>query len=202
MTKAVLLDLGEVVVGLDFSRAYQAIARLTNYTVEEIPKIVSTSGLADVYEHGQISSEIFCQELSAALGLSVDFAEFRSIWEDMFEPEPIVSDRFLKGLACSRILLLVSNTNELHFNFVRRRYPLLRNFHSFVLSYEVGCMKPAKAIYQEAIRRAKCRPEECFFTDDKAVNVDAALQLSMDAAVFRDEFTLERQLRERGVKWR
>ena len=201
MIKAVLLDLGEVVVGLDFPRAYRAAAKLTHYTVEEIPKLISASGLASVYEHGRMSSQTFYQELSAALDLTVGFDEFRGIWENMFDPEPLISDAFLDGLARGTRLLLLSNTNELHFNSVRRRYPLLRHFRDFVLSYEVGSMKPAEGIYREAIQRAGCRPGECFFTDDKVINVEVALQLGMDATVFRDESTLKGELRERGVEW-
>ena len=201
MIKAALLDLGEVVVALDFPRAYRAAANLTDFTVEEIPKVISASGLASIYEHGRISSETFCEKLSAALGLTVGFDEFRGIWENVFDPEPLISDSFLEGLARQTTLLLVSNTNELHFNSVRRRYPLLRHFHDSILSYEVGSMKPEEGIYQEAIRIAGCRPGECFFTDDKAVNVEAALQLGMDATVFRDEATLKGELRDRGVEW-
>ena len=201
MIKAALLDLGEVVVALDFPRAYRAASKLTDFTVEEIPKVISASGLASIYEHGRISSETFYEKLSAALGLTVGFDEFRGIWENMFDPEPLISDSFLEGLARQTTLLLLSNTNELHFNSVRRRYPLLRHFHDSILSYEVGSMKPEEGIYQEAIRIAGCRPGECFFTDDKAVNVQAALQLGIDATVFRDEATLKRELRERGVEW-
>ena len=62
-------------------------------------------------------------------------------------------------------------------------------------------MKPAEGIYREAIRRAGCEPNECFFTDDKVVNIEAALQLGIDATVFRDEATLKGELRERGVEW-
>ena len=62
-------------------------------------------------------------------------------------------------------------------------------------------MKPAERIYREAVRRAGCRPSECFFTDDKAVNVEAALRLGMEATVFCNEATLKDELRERGVEW-
>ena len=90
MIKAALLDLGEVVVALDFPRAYRAASKLTDFTVEEIPKVISASGLASIYEHGRISSETFYEKLSAALGLTVGFDEFRGIWENMFDPEPLI----------------------------------------------------------------------------------------------------------------
>ena len=62
-------------------------------------------------------------------------------------------------------------------------------------------MKPDAAIFREAIRRAGCRPEECFFTDDKAVNIRAAVQLGIDAVQFNGAAALQDELTQRGVEW-
>jgi putative hydrolase of the HAD superfamily len=82
---------------------------------------------------------------------------------------------------------------------VKEAYPLLRHFDDYVLSYEVGAAKPEAKIYQEAIARAQCDPEECFFTDDMAVNVEAARAHGMDAVQFLSAEQLERELRARGA---
>ncbi len=82
---------------------------------------------------------------------------------------------------------------------LRSRYPILDRFHDFVLSYEVGAAKPSARIYQEAIRRAGCRPEECFFTDDIALYVDAARQHGIDAVQFQSAAQIEVELRSRGA---
>jgi HAD superfamily hydrolase (TIGR01509 family) len=68
-----------------------------------------------------------------------------------------------------------------------------------VLSYEVGVLKPHAEIYEKAIARAGCDAAECFFTDDLAVNVEAARKHGMDAVLFQSAAQLEDELRARGL---
>jgi len=82
---------------------------------------------------------------------------------------------------------------------IRRNYPILRHFDEFVLSYEIGSMKPAAKIYQEAIARSGCAAEECFFTDDILVNVEAAREHGIDAVQFHSADQLENELRLRSL---
>ncbi len=76
---------------------------------------------------------------------------------------------------------------------------MLRQFHDYVLSYQVGAAKPEAKIYREAIARAQCSPEECLFIDDLAVNVEAAREHGMDAVQFLTAEQLDRELRARGL---
>src|SRR6185437_8830122 len=92
----------------------------------------------------------------------------------IFLPHTLIPEAMLEGLARNRRLVLLSNTNAIHFEMIRENYPLLRHFHAYVLSYEVGAMKPLPLIYQRAIAAAGCLPEECFFTDDIPDYVEAA----------------------------
>jgi HAD superfamily hydrolase (TIGR01509 family) len=62
-------------------------------------------------------------------------------------------------------------------------------------------MKPSPAIYREAIARAHCRPEECFYTDDVADYVAAGKREGMDAVQFESCAQIERELLARGVRW-
>jgi HAD superfamily hydrolase (TIGR01509 family) len=108
----------------------------------------------------------------------------------------------LAGLAARYRLVLLSNTNAIHFEGLRESHAtLLRHFHELVLSYEVKAMKPGPEIFQAAIARAGCRPEECFYTDDIAANVTAARNLGIDAVQFQSLAQLERELTERGIRW-
>jgi putative hydrolase of the HAD superfamily len=156
MVKALLFDLGGVIVGLDFGRAYRAAASFTRFPAEQIPEIIRRANLAGPYERGEMSSRDFHLRFCRALEMDVSYEEFQFLWGNMFEDEPLLEDAFLAGLRERHRLVLLSNTNELHFDFIRERYPLLRHFHECVLSYEVGAMKPDQAIYREAIERARC----------------------------------------------
>jgi putative hydrolase of the HAD superfamily len=112
-----------------------------------------------------------------------------------------VPESLLAGIRERYRMLVLSNTNAIHFDMVRQNYPLLRHFHDLVLSYEVKAMKPSPAIYREAIARAGCRPEECFFTDDIPAYVEGARREGIDAVRFESCAQLERELAARGVRW-
>jgi putative hydrolase of the HAD superfamily len=202
MTKAILLDLGNVIVGLDFDRGYRAMASRCAFSVSEIPGRIRASGLAVPYEVGEMSSEEFHRRFCDALEMrGVSFADFGRLWSDMFVPAPLLSIGLLEGLRARYRLVLLSNTNELHFRWIRERYPLLEHFHDYVLSYQVRSLKPSPEIYREAIRQAGCRPEECFFTDDVEANVEGARRLGIDAVLFGGEKQLKTELARRGVVW-
>ena len=96
-------------------------------------------------------------------------------------------------------LVLLSNTNAIHYQALCQRYPLLDYFQHRVLSFEVNAMKPAAKIFQCAIEAAGCPPQQCFYTDDIAAYTEAARNLGIDAVTFESSIQLERQLLLRNI---
>jgi len=201
MIKTVMLDMGNVIVPVDFRRCHTALAAACSYPPHEIRKRIRLTGLPERFECGQVSPEEFVRELSSILNMRVSNGEFWEIWSNIFGPEPLLPESLIEALCRQRRLLLLSNTNPIHFEWIRERYSLLRHFHSYVLSYEVGALKPSPRIYQEAIARADCQPEECFFADDDATNVEGAKREGIDAVQFQSREQLEADLRLRGIRW-
>src|SRR5262249_31674875 len=136
------------------------------------------------YEQGLIDTAEYRQRSCELLGMNVPDERFGDIWSSIFLPQPLISENLLASIRGRYRLLLLSNTNALHFDFARQQYPLLRQFHGYVLSYEVRALKPFPAIYKEAISRAGCEPGECFFTDDLPENVQGAVNAGIDAVQF------------------
>ena len=199
MTKAILFDLGNVIVPFDFKRAYSRLEPLCSCPVSEITPRIRSTDLVQRFETGRIAAEPFVTELSSLLGLKTTHREFCDLWSSVFFEETLVPESLIARLAARHKLLVLSNTNPIHFEMLQSRYPLLRHFDDFVLSYQVGAMKPQAEIYREAIARAGCRAEECFFTDDLLINVEAARQNGMDAVQFLSAEQLEAELKTRGV---
>jgi glucose-1-phosphatase len=197
--KTILFDLGNVIIPFDVKRAYARMAELCGCTAEEVAVRIRATGLVGPFEKGEIEAEPFVRELSTALKLEITHQDFCDWWNGVFLSEPLVPDSLLEDLRSRHRVLALSNTNPIHFAMVKEAYPLLRHFDGYVLSYEVGAAKPEAKIYQEAIARAECRPEECFFTDDMAVNIEAARAHGMDAVQFVSAGQLERELRVRGA---
>ncbi len=197
--RTLIFDLGNVLIPFDFKLGYQRMAALCACPAPEIPLKIRSTGLVQPFETGQISSEHFVGELCSVLGLRATYSEFCELWSSVFLPETLIAEPFLGSLGERYRLLLLSNTNPIHFSMVQAKYPLLEHFDDYVLSYEVCSAKPDAKIYQEALARAECLAEECFFTDDMLINVEAARQHGMDAVQFQSAPQLESELRARGV---
>jgi len=201
MYKAIIFDLGRVLIHFDFKRSYRAFESLCPHAAADIPKLLAPTGLVQRFETGLVEPRPFVNELCGILDLRVDYEQFCGIFNDIFT-ETLVPESLLERLAARYRLLLLSNTNAIHFEMLRRSYePLLRHFHHLILSYEVKAMKPQREIYEAALRVAGCRPEECFYTDDIAAYVEGARQLGIDAVQFESAGQIERELRSRGVTW-
>lgn len=199
MIKTIFFDLGNVIIPFDFRPAFTQMARVCNCSAAEIPQRIRSTDLIFRFETGRIAGPEFVAELSALIELRMSYQEFCNLWTSIFLPEPLVPEMLLTHLRAGHRLMLLSNTNPIHFQMIQAFYPLMRHFHDSVLSYEVGAVKPSSKIFEAAIARAGCRPEECFFTDDLAVNIEAARKHGIDAVQFGSAAQIERELGARGV---
>ncbi len=190
-----------MLIPFDWQRGYDAFARVSAYPAEEVRRRIKETGLFEGFERGRVEPVEVARRVSGLLGLNVTFERFQELWSSIFYPEVIVPDEMLESLHERYRLLMLSNTDAIHFNWVRARYPIVRHFDGFVLSFEVGCRKPDIEIYREAIRRAGCDAGEIFFTDDRTDNVEGALGAGIDAVQFVSLAQLKQDLLSRGVQW-
>jgi putative hydrolase of the HAD superfamily len=201
MIKAILFDLGRVIVHFDFERLYAHIEKRHGIPASSIADRVRPTRLYNRFESGSIGTADFIRELLEVVGFDCTDEEFAELWYSIFLPEALLPESLLAGLAKKYRMVLVSNTNPLHFPMLRANYPHLRHFHEYVLSYQVGAMKPLPLIYQRAIAAAGCQPHECFFTDDMPEFVAGAREHGIDAVQFESAAQTEIELHKRGVSW-
>jgi glucose-1-phosphatase len=198
MYRTVIFDLGRVLVNFDFERGFRALEPLCPYSATEIRQRLAATRLVEDFETGLVEPHEFVAQLAGILGFDIAYDRFCAIWSSIFA-ETLVPESLLERLAARYRLLLLSNTNAIHFRMIREQYPLLRHFHGYILSYEVKAMKPRREIFERAIERAGCRAQECFYTDDIAEYVEAARRLGIDAVQFLSAAQLEAELRARGI---
>jgi len=199
--KTVIFDLGKVLIPFDFKRGYQGLEKVSGIPAAEIPKRIGATDLVKRFETGLVEPKDFVEQLSRILDLHISYDQFCEIWSSIFLPDPLIPESMLEGIGKRYGLLLLSNTNAIHFHMLEQTYPLFRHFHDRVLSYCVRAMKPSPVIYREAIARSGCRAGECFYTDDIADYVDAARREGMDAVQFESCAQIQGELKARGVEW-
>ena len=199
MIQVIYFDLGKVIVDFDHSRAAQELLKVTPLSLNEAMAVLSDGELISEFETGRLSSHEHYRKVCRRLQMEVSIEKFGELWGSMFLPEPLVSESFLQALKKRYRLMLLSNTNEIHFDFVIRHYPILRVIEERLLSYQAGCMKPEARIFELAIRKAGVAPENIFFTDDRLENIQAAQRAGIQALLFQSETQLKRDMLSRGI---
>jgi HAD superfamily hydrolase (TIGR01509 family) len=195
---AIAFDLGNVLVKADHFRFCRPFAALTGLTPEEVYAAVFGSELEPGFDTGRLSSQEFCRRLLERFRLVLPYPRFCELWNDIFAPLEDM-EQTVERLAVRYPLYLLSNTNPLHFRYIKERYPLLRHFRRFILSYEVGSRKPEAGIFQTLIRETGQAPSRCLFLDDKLPFVEAARAHGLVAWHFVSPREFKEQLSREGL---
>jgi HAD superfamily hydrolase (TIGR01509 family) len=172
MVKAVVFDLGKVLVEFDYGIAGRKLAARATMAAADLGKFLVHVPLIIRYETGLLTSEEFYQEVRRGSGFLGDMEEFASLFADIFTPiEPMVGlQAELRRLGFPTYIF--SNTNELAIRFIRRRFPFFQNFDGYILSYEHRSMKPESRLYEVVESESGCRGAEILYLDDRLENIE------------------------------
>ena len=198
--QAILFDLGKVLVDFNFDTGVQALHAACSISRGRLEEVLWDENWIHRYERGEVSTSEFHSYLCDTADLKLDFESFCQTWSSVFLPGMIVSESLLAALKRTYPLILVSNTNEVHIDFVRTNYRFLDYFDHHVFSYEVRALKPERAIFERAIAVSGHPAEALFFTDDREENISAATELGINAHQFKSEPDLVAALQKAGVE--
>ena len=81
---------------------------------------------------------------------------------------------------------VISNTNDVHVNWLRAQIPEFASFDSVIFSSDVGLLKPDPAIYFRSLRELGVAPGLALFVDDLPENVAGAQAVGMAGLLHRD----------------
>ena len=187
MIKAFIFDIGNVLLPFDFSIALRKLQRKSD--VAHFVEAMEPVKVA--YESGHIGRAEFLDQIRRVLHYEGSEAEFVAAWEDIFTENTAMTE-LVRSLHGRWPLYLLSNTSDLHMDYVFRTYPVFEHFADGVYSYRVKCFKPDRRIYEIALEQFRIAPHEALFIDDLQSNVDAALEIGMLAIRYdlanHDEF--------------
>ncbi|OGW79923.1 MAG: hypothetical protein A3G33_02265 [Omnitrophica bacterium RIFCSPLOWO2_12_FULL_44_17] len=200
MIKAIIFDLGNVLINYDPSIPAREFAKLSGKSEDEIFRMLFSSNLEDLYTRGQMSSEEFVRKMKALFGVEVDDGTFITVWNEIFfENEGM--EALVRLLKKHYALYMISNTNDLHWNYLVERYSVFKHFIKCYPSHEVGMRKPDPKIYEHVLHEIHLKPEEAIFIDDMPHFVEGARRVGIRAVQFTSRETLEKDLRDLGIEW-
>lgn len=205
MIKLFVFDLGNVILPFDnrmiADKLHARSASKDRFSPSEIFEYLFDweNGAVNGYEEGLSSSLEFFSHLRERYELELRFDEFKEIWNNIFtenaEVKEIVSCLKAQGFP----LFLLSNTNELHFNYILERYPVVSLMDEFILSHEVGAKKPKQRIFEAIFERTDAKAEEIFYIDDMAAYIERAREMGIRGLVFKQASDLRDVLATEGI---
>ena len=197
----VFFDLGNVLFLFDHQIAWQQMAQLCELDPETVRDAVFRSPLQLEYERGAISSEEFHQQFCQLVQVQPDYDQLMKAASDIFRParETIEVVKHLKREGCH--LGLLSNTCAAHWEWIESQafFPMKDCFETFVLSFQVHCLKPQAEIYGVAAEQAQRQAQDLLLIDDLEENVTAAQNAGWDAIQFVGVEDLMAELKKRNL---
>ncbi|MGA2587436.1 MAG: HAD family phosphatase [Candidatus Aminicenantales bacterium] len=199
MIDTVISDLGQVLLHFDNSLFLRRMMAYTARPVEVIRAVTHhNTELLGLFDKGMISPEEFHARAAAALDARIGFDEFYAAYNDVFTINGPALDA-VRRLKPGAKLALLSNCDVMRYSYIERRFPELRFFDAYVLSFRLGVMKPDPRIYWEALRLTGSRPENTLFIDDIRANVEGAERLGIKGVLYAPGTDLGAELAKFGL---
>jgi glucose-1-phosphatase len=200
--RTIIFDIGRVLVRLNLSRATTGLAKGLSLGPEELWSAIERDPRWRDWQEGRMSEQAWYLNLTSRLGVTMDFAQFKEVWNSALDPEPIHPNSLFEGLSNHYRLGLLSNTDPIHVAHLESTYEFFRYFPPTVRTYScvAGACKPSPVIYAEALRACKAKAAETVYIDDIPAFVAAAQRLGMAGIHFQSGGQLHQDLADLGVE--
>ncbi len=179
--KAVIFDVGRVLVHWEPAVVLQSVHQVSQVTVDRLHE------LWHAVDHdigtGAMGRHAFHRYLVEQAGTTADWDRFFSAFcRGLCRHDDMLA--YAAGLHASGVPVgIISNTNDVHTVWLREHIPELARFPAVVYSSDVGLLKPDPAIFQVALERLATPPDDALFVDDIAEYVAAARTLGLAGVV-------------------
>jgi putative hydrolase of the HAD superfamily len=179
--KTIIFDFGDVFINLDKKGAMQNALNL--FELDEFPEELFSINC--LYEQGLITTDEFLEFYQDNFP-KLTKETIHDAWNYILKDFPKHRLEFIKQLAKDKKhqLILLSNTNELHINWIKEQvsfYEEFKNcFDQFYLSHQINLRKPNADIFEFVLKENSLKAEDCLFIDDTKENTEAAKKLNIN----------------------
>ncbi len=205
--KNIILDYGNVIFMIDFLKAQEAFTSLGIKNVEDFFGHKGHISLFDAFETGEISAKAFrdgIREFSKVPTLTDQ--QIDDAWNSLLIGVPQGNHELLLELKQKYRLFLLSNNNEIHYDWIMRylkqEYDLDDNSSFFEKDYYSHLMKmrkPNANIFQYVLDTHALDPSETLFIDDSPQHLKTAAEVGLHTRLLTQPDTLAQMLKREGI---
>jgi glucose-1-phosphatase len=192
--RAVVFDIGRVLVRLDIAGAMGGLAGTISLTPQETWAAIEHDPRWRDWQEGRMSPRDWQLHICRRLGVNLSFEQFSDIWNRVLDPTPVLDSAFLESLSKRYCMAVLSNTDPIHVAELERRFDFFRFFKHRIYSCAVGASKPSPLIFRAALQACKTSAADALYIDDIPAYVEAARQLGMTGILFQSPEQLVAEL--------
>lgn len=178
----IIFDFGGVILDIDPDLSRRRFAEMLG--IENARKLEAEQ-LPQLYEKGLISRAEFVSRINQIAGTQLSADEILSAWNAMLLNYKPARIEWIKRLHTTHRLLLLSNTNDSHFEYFHNKLiaeygvTFYQLFDHVYLSHEMGMLKPSHEIYETVIAEQQLNLRRTLFIEDTARNVAGAQEVGL-----------------------
>lgn len=205
MIKNLVFDLGNVLIEWNSEKI------LTSFEPEKerrqlLRQVIFESGIWHQTDKGELSLKEACDKVLAKLEDSYHSAVQNIFynWYEVVEVYSGLQEQIRLWAEQGYRIYILSTTCEIFYHIEKAGllpiYPLLSGY---ILSSEVGIVKPEPEIYQKLLKKYGIEPTESVFIDDIQANLDTAAELGFETILAEREsdniLAMQDLLQEKGA---
>ena len=201
-SKALLFDLGGVLIDVDYHRTINAFTALGFENAQQLYNQFDQNQLFDRYEKGEVSSGYFIDQLKPLSRIEVSTGQVVDAWNAMIGEFPIEKLNFINDLKQGIPCYLLSNTNEIHLKkameaLKKTPYPELDPlFKTCYYSHLIGKRKPDAETFRWVIDQMGFQAQNVLFIDDSPQHIEGAIQAGLKTKFYQKKEDLFELIKE------
>ena len=203
MIKNLVFDFGNVLIEWNSAKILAAFVKEEDR--KRVKAAIFDSGLWAQTDTGQLTLEAAIQAAQTLLDSSYS-ATVEAIFTHWYETVDVyhqLQEKIFEWAQLGYGIYILSTTSEIFYAVENAGLlPMTKVLTGKILSYEVGCAKPDKSIYQKLLTQYALHANQCVFIDDLQINLDAAKSLGFETILATSEqqniIAIEELLKKKG----
>ncbi|NTV06502.1 MAG: haloacid dehalogenase [Chlorobiaceae bacterium] len=183
----ILLDIGNVIVDVDFGAFCRAVSRDGEEGAEAIFSRYCISEEKLLFDKGLIAPLDYLGMMAGDPEIrSMPLNELEAAWQNIFTLKEGVA-KAIGRLREKHAIWIMSDTDPLHFSFLLNNFPVLKQAERYLLSFEHGYLKREPEFFRELLAAEPERDaREFILIDDREENCRCAEACGIRTHLFID----------------
>lgn len=199
MIKAILFDIGEVVIEEDFIGFFAKLEEERKLKTKTLYKSILHVDAWVEYNKGMITEDQLIDSIVKKKDVDRELLEYiKNNWRKILSPNKKIVD-LIKKLKKNYKVYALSNVDKETVKYIQDRWKIYDIFDGEILSCDIGMVKPDKDIFDYALKVSGCKNNEILFIDNYGINIRAAESFGIKSIKYESFEQLVNDLKHAGI---